>query len=181
MDEHYIIVADLLRRIRQERAALAQLWQGLSEAQMTQRPGPQESWSVKDLIAHIVFWEDVMRDQISKALKGEAISYDGSVDDANAEAYATYRDLPLADVLAEFGASLPRVEDFVRGLSDRQINDVEVCQIFGHPVRYIIAANTTVHYADHLDDLRAYVDRLPPPQTRSPSVPPLDGGRNSHE
>ena len=34
------------------RALLSSQWEGLSEEQMTQRPGPHPEWSVKDIIAH---------------------------------------------------------------------------------------------------------------------------------
>ena len=53
----YMTADDLLARAGSERADLAALWQGLNREQMTRRPGPQPDWSVKDLIAHITWWE----------------------------------------------------------------------------------------------------------------------------
>ena len=35
------------------RALLSSQWEGLSEEQMTQRPGPHPEWSVKDIIAQM--------------------------------------------------------------------------------------------------------------------------------
>jgi hypothetical protein len=49
--------AELIEAIRSERAELEALWAGATEEQMTRRPGPQADWSVKDLIAHLVSWE----------------------------------------------------------------------------------------------------------------------------
>ena len=45
-------------------------------------------------------------------------------------------------------------------LTDEQINDTAICQIFGKPLRHFIAANTYAHYADHLDDLQAYIAKI---------------------
>ena len=151
---------ELLEQAKAERAKLAALWRGLSDAQMTCRPGPQADWSVKDVIAHIVWWEDAMLDLCARALTGADIVIDGTVDDANASAYAEKRDISLAATLADWQDSLARVEVFLAGLSDEQINDSAVCQIFGNPLRRFIVANTSQHYADHIDDLRAYVKRL---------------------
>ena len=50
-DNTHMAPRDLLERIRKDRAALAALWDGLTEEQMVRRPGPQEDWSVRDLIA----------------------------------------------------------------------------------------------------------------------------------
>ena len=164
MDEHglepHITIDALLERTRRERAELAALWSGLSDARMTARPGPQADWSVKDVIAHISWWEAAMCDLIPRAIAGETIAFDGTVDDANTSAFNESRDAPLDAVLEGFDASLAQVEALLRTLSDEQINDAAVCQIFGKPLRHFIAANTYGHYADHLDDLRAYVTRL---------------------
>lgn len=164
MDEYglepYITVNDLLRRTIRERNRLAQLWQGLSAAQMTRRPGPQADWSVKDMIAHIAWWEAAMCDLAPRVIAGETIDFDGAVDDANSTAFGENRDLPLGAVLDDFEASLARVESLLRTLSDQQINDAAICQIFGKPLRHFIAANTYGHYADHLDDLKAYIEEV---------------------
>ena len=149
-------VAELLRRAKEERAALAQLWQSLDAAQMTRRPGPQADWSVKDMIAHIVWWEGALCDLLPRIIAGEDISFDGTVEEANASAFAQARDMPLSTVLENFERSWARLEAALAPLSDAQVNDVACCQIFGKPLRHFIAANTFGNYADHLQDLKAY-------------------------
>lgn len=164
MDEHgvepYITIEALLERTKRERSELAALWRNLNDAQMTARPGPQADWSVKDLIAHISWWEAAMCDLIPRAIAGDTIAFEGTVDDANISAFEESRDAPLDAVLEEFDGGLAQVAALLRTLSDEQINDAAICQIFGKPLRHFIAANTYGHYADHLDDLRAYVEGI---------------------
>jgi uncharacterized protein (TIGR03083 family) len=156
---------DILARAREEREALAQLWQGLSDEQMTGRPGPQPDWSVKDVIAHITWWEQSMVNWVSRALSGEMLARTETPDEINARIHADNRDLPLSDVLTLFDASFPLVEALLERLDDDEINDASVCNIRDMPLLYFIVGNTFAHYADHLEDMRAYVESLSPPQT----------------
>ena len=158
--DEFITIDDMLTRARGDRARLAALWRDLSEAQMMARPGPQADWSVKDLIAHISFWEGALCDLLPRALQGESIDFEGTVADLNRSVHEEHRDQSLALALADFDASFARLESLLEELDDDAINDAARYQIFGKPLRHFIAANTTVHYADHLADLRAYVERL---------------------
>jgi hypothetical protein len=166
MNEEFITYMkkdDLLARIRQDRAAFAGLWHGLTDAQMTARPAIQPTWSVKDLIAHITYWESYMIERLSHVLAGgidKRLRSDEEVDTINASVYAAHKDDALADVLAAFDASLPRVEALIAPLSDEQVNDVSLYAGMEIPPLYVIIGNTFGHYADHIDDLRAYSGRL---------------------
>ena len=66
MFDHYTAV---LERIRKDREVLAALWGGLTEERMVRHPGPQEDWSVKDLIAHTMWWEDFILQRGSRDLQ----------------------------------------------------------------------------------------------------------------
>ena len=83
---------DLLERARTERAELALLWRGLSDEQMTRRPGPQPDWSVKDVIAHITWWEQSMVNWVKRALSGEMLTRTETPDEINARVHADNRD-----------------------------------------------------------------------------------------
>lgn len=159
----YMKKGDLLARIRQDRAAFAALWHGLTDAQMTARPAIQPTWSVKDLIAHITYWESYMIERLSHVLAGGAdkrLRSDEEVDTINANVYTAHKDDALVDVRAAFDASLPRVEALIAPLTDEQINDASLYTGMEIPPLYVIIGNTFGHYADHIDDLRAYVERL---------------------
>ncbi len=159
----YMSGDDLLVRARSERAALAATWQGLSEADMIARPGPHPEWSVKDLIAHICWWEGSTTNLVSRALSGEMIASPKTTDEVNASVYADNRDLPLATALELFEASFQPLENLLRRMTDAEINDPAVCNIRDIPLLYFLVGNTFAHYADHIEDLRAYVAELPPP------------------
>ena len=164
----YMTAEDLLARAGSERADLAALWQGLNREQMTRRPGPQPDWSVKDLIAHITWWEQSATNWVSRALSGEMLTRTETPDELNARVHADNRDLPLETVLATFDASWKPLEDLLMRLTDEEINDAEVCNIREMPLLYFLVGNTYAHYADHVDELQAYVGSLPPPQTPPP-------------
>lgn len=156
----YMSGADLLERAARERAELEALWLGLDKAEMTRRPGPHPEWSVKDIIAHITWWEQTAANWVSRALTGEMLTRAETPDEINARVYEDNRDLPLAAVLEMFDASFPALEALIKRLTDDEINDAEVCDIRGMPLLYFLVGNSFAHYADHVDDLRAYVERL---------------------
>ncbi|MCY4466748.1 MAG: ClbS/DfsB family four-helix bundle protein [Chloroflexi bacterium] len=155
----YMTAEDLLARARTERADLAALWQGLNHEQMTRRPGPQPGWSVKDLIAHITWWEQTAANWVSRALTGEMLTRTESPDELNARIFADNRDLPLETVLEMFEASWKPLEELLLRLTDEEINDVEVCNIRDMPLLYFLVGNTFAHYADHVDQLQDYARR----------------------
>ena len=158
--DDYMTADDLLSRARDERERLMALWSELSEAEMTALPGPQEDWSVKDMIAHIAWWQEAMVNWASAALRGEMIAHTQTVDEVNARVYAENRDMPLAAVLEAFEASFARVESLLERVTDDEINDPELCNINGAALKLYIGGNTFVHYADHIDELAAYVKRM---------------------
>lgn len=152
---------DLLARIRKDRAGFAQLWDGLSDEQMTQRPGPQEDWSVKDLIAHITWWEKHMVERVMKLLFKKDTSRSTDFDAINAKVFAENKDRSLEDVLTEFDGHLEAVESLIRNLTDEQLNDSDYLSfdgeesILGH-----VIGNTWGHYGDHYGDLKGYVEGI---------------------
>ncbi len=156
----YMSADDLLERARRERAELEALWLGLDNAEMTRRPGLHPEWSVKDMIAHITWWEQTATNWVSRALTGEMLARTETPDEINARVFADNRDLPLNTVLEMFQASFPPLENLLLRMTDEEINDAEVCDIRGMPLLYFLVGNTFAHYADHVDDLRAYADGL---------------------
>ncbi len=165
----YMTAEDLLARARAERDALALLWQGLSDEQMTRRPGPQPDWSVKDLIAHITWWEQTACNWVSRALSGEMLSRTETPDEINARVHTDNRDLSLQTVLDAFDASWKPLEDLLLRMTDEEINDPQVCNIRDMPLLYFLVGNTFAHYADHYEQLSAYAESSPPAQAPPPN------------
>lgn len=150
----------LWRRIQNDRAAFAAVWADLSREQMVARPGPQEDWSVKDLIAHITWWEQFLLERLTKWLNGETLVPLTDYDAKNAEIFEAYKDVPLEIVLDEFDASLLDLEEALAQLDDEQLHDPDRYPTWGRPLFAFWAGNTFGHYGDHIADLQAYVRRI---------------------
>jgi hypothetical protein len=157
----YMTQQEILERIRTTRAGFARLWEGLTEAQMVQRPGPQSDWSVKDLIAHIIFWETFMTRSITAILHSEAPLPSDDYDTINARVFEENKDRALADVLTQFKSNLADAEQVILNLTDEAINDPNhFPKRSGRPVINLIYGNTFGHYEEHAPDLKRYVDSL---------------------
>jgi len=150
-----------LDRIHNDRRALAALWYGLTEEQMVRIPGSQQDWSVKDLIAHITWWESFILGRVTGLIKGEKSKPAESQDVLNARAYEQLKDVPLDEVLGAFEANWSKLEALISALSVEQINTPAYYRTYdGIALLPILGAGTFNHYPSHMVDLRAYVDRL---------------------
>ena len=156
----YMSGNDLLKRTRQDRADFASLWNGLTESQMTQYPGPQHDWSVKDLIVHIIWWENYMVERIGKIVAGTDEATNLDLDEINAEILEDNKDRPLAEVLADFENNLAGVEALIISLTDEQINNADAVDYGGRQLLKFLMSDTFGHYAVHRPDLEAYVGQI---------------------
>lgn len=153
--------AELLRRIRESRAALERTVDRLSEAQLT-TPG-SDGWSVKDHLAHVAAWEESLLALLEGRDRNVAIgidpttsaSSDSDVDAINAIVQRRSRERSLADVLATFHDSHARILTALDRLSD-----ADLLRPYSHyqpnvqphdprPVIGWIDGNTWDHYDEH--------------------------------
>ncbi len=149
--------SELLERIRAGREEIAALWADLTPDEM-QRPGMHGGWSVKDVVAHLIFWERRMLEHVPKLLAGFQFP-PMELDALNAQVYAENRDRPPDDLLAEFGDLFPAVIVGVEALSDADLAR-RVGALDGAALWQYVADNTCGHYEEHLPDLRAWVAQL---------------------
>jgi hypothetical protein len=149
----------LLDYILSERAKLAALWDDLTLEQMTQRPGPQPDWSVKDLIAHIVWYEEDGMALIDALLRGDEPNWIRDVDETNAETFRRNEFRTLEEVLTDFDAVPHKLEAQLSRITERELNDAGVFpQSRGESLLDYYEGNTYGHYDDHYDDLKRYVE-----------------------
>jgi hypothetical protein len=162
MDEkiNYMSGIDLLARVKKDRTEFASLWAGLTEAQVLQRPGPQDDWSVKDLIAHITYWENYMIERIGKIIAGTDSPGNRELDDINAQLFEDNKDRTLDDITSDFDANLQRLESFITGLTDEQINDAGAVDYGGKQLLKFLISDTFGHYGMHQPDLEGYVKQV---------------------
>lgn len=149
--------AELWAEIQKARSEYSAVYAGLSEEEMTRRPGPQEDWSVKDQIVHLIWWEDYALVRGALLLAGERTSKRKDFDAINAQVFAMGEHLPLADVLAAFESNLKRLGALCEGISEEQLNDEADNR---RPPYWLLVTDTFEHYREHQPDLERYVASL---------------------
>jgi uncharacterized protein (TIGR03083 family) len=155
-----ITTADMLDALRRERAA----WEALLAQVPPQRlaePGVDGDWSVKDVVAHIAFFEwEMVRLLETRSLAGASDLWGLPTDARNAAIYQQVRDRPLDAVLANSKQAYVRLLTAVGGLPDSALRDPTAFE--GMPPDWvpldIIAQNSTEHYAAHAQDIRAWLE-----------------------
>jgi hypothetical protein len=96
---------------------------GLSNSRLTE-PGVVGDWSVKDIIAHVTWWEEEALRHLPVIMAGDrpprySVTY-GGIDAFNAMMAERKRDLSLADVLTQQNDTHQRLIDFIQSVSEDQ-------------------------------------------------------------
>jgi hypothetical protein len=104
--------ATLLEKVQRAYEQLNTLLAPLSEEQKT-TPGVNGSWSVKDNLAHITAWQDLLPARIQSWITGhspaEFLPEFETEDEVNEYIYQQNKDRPLAEVEAAFKSVLRAV------------------------------------------------------------------------
>jgi hypothetical protein len=162
MDEQaeQISRSELLEAIRTEHNRLEVTLAQLDEAQMI-RPGVVGDWSVKDILAHIVAWEQRMVRWVGEALQGKLPADPDNWDQVhalNAQIYQENRDRSLADVLEEFPRSYQEALHVAETTGEKDLLDPgRFAWREGKPLWKVVAANTCWHYREHDESIRAWL------------------------
>lgn len=166
-----IAKAELLATIDAEHDRLAVTLRQLSDEQLVQ-PGVEGDWSVKDLLAHITWWEQRLIQLLESAARGEAPpslllpgeDWDAAIPRLNDAAYAASRDRALDDVREAFERSFAQVVAVVSGCSEHDLFDpAGLNGIVPEAAFHMIAANTYEHYQEHRETIRAWIEMLHAP------------------
>ncbi len=152
--------ADLLDVLRRERAAWDALLAQVPPQRLTE-PGVDGDWSVKDVVAHVAFFEwEMVRLLETCSLAGASDLWGLPTDARNATIYEQVRDRPLDAVLADAQQAYARLLEAVGGLPDSALRDPAAFEEM--PPDWvpldIIAQNSTEHYAHHAQDIRAWLE-----------------------
>jgi uncharacterized protein (TIGR03083 family) len=153
--------AELLKDIRAEWALWEALLGEIEEAQMTQ-PGAAGEWSVKDVIAHITWFEREMVGMLqARALVGSDL-WQLPTDERNARIFEENQDRPLQDVLAEAQQVHRQFLEEFEALAEDDLADPH--RFPGMPEDWqpwiVIAGNSNEHYRDHSRDVRTWLEKL---------------------
>jgi len=143
-----------LEKLRTSRARWEAALARLDQSQM-ETPGKAGPWSVKDIIAHLIWFEREMVGLLNaRALVGSAL-WNLPQDERNAAIYAENRHRSLYQVLAEAPKVYRQMLAGVEGLSDEELNDPK--RFINMPEDWvpweILAQNSYEHYDAHLPDI----------------------------
>lgn len=155
--------AGLIEFARQGRERFGQLVTSLDEARMSE-PNVQGVWSVKDIVAHVVAWEELMVGWLGEAARGETPDLpafeQGAIDALNERMYAQHRAEPLAQVLATFDRFEKRVIESVQAVpEDDLFASCRLGWMEDDPLWHLVGANTFWHYPSHAKAIRAWLER----------------------
>jgi hypothetical protein len=125
---------------------------GLSGAQMTE-PGVVEDWSVKDLIAHVTWWEEEALHHLPNILEGRrpprySTKY-GGIDAFNAMMTERRQDAGLEEVLQQQEESHRRLVAYIRSVPEEHF-------VTETRFRRRLRLDTYSHYPLHAREIREW-------------------------
>lgn len=152
----------LLHEIERAHQDMVRLLAALRAEEKT-APILEEGWSVKDSLAHLVDWEKMTLDWLTRSLRGEHVKrfregflYDDEtereavMEKLNAHLFTQNKNRALDDVMQDFRATHRAILDFVAQMNENDIFDPQrFAWRNGSPAFDLIAGNTFEHYDEH--------------------------------
>ena len=138
------------------RETLSALWQGYSEEIMTMRPGPHPEWSVKDIIAHLCWWETFAINRVAVIAAGLEIKSIEDFDTLNKKVDELLVGLPLDVVLETFEVNKKQILHLIDQFTFEEWSDETRPNYPNFSMLLLLGANTVGHYHDHIPDLKAF-------------------------
>ncbi len=140
-------VADLLQRIEDSWSAFLTSLDDLTEDQL-QEPNVIGEWSLKELLGHIAFWDDLGRENAALALSGQTREFDD------------FEEMNQADHAARQGRTLAEERAAMHQAHAALVADLEErAELDATAIDAAIAGATYEHYDEHLADVSAWRER----------------------
>jgi hypothetical protein len=143
---------------RKDRAEYERLLAEVDEEQMLE-PGLPGAWSVKDVIAHVNWYEQEMVVLLETRVFAGSELWELPADDRNIPIHEQNKDLPLGEVLLESNRVFERLWELVGQLTDEDL--MQASHFDEMPGDWepwqVIASNTYEHYQEHNLDIRAWL------------------------
>ncbi|HYN87860.1 MAG TPA: DinB family protein [Ardenticatenaceae bacterium] len=154
--------AKLLERLIDGRARWDEALAGIDESHLAE-PGASGEMSIKDLIAHVTWYEHEMVGLLDqRALVGSEL-WGLSDAERNAAILAANRERPLGEVRAEAQRVFEQLVEAVRSLSDEEL--VDASKYRDMPADWVpwqlLADNSYEHYEHHMPDVEALAREEP--------------------
>ena len=148
----------LLKRLHTEWDALTESYAGLSDSELLE-PGVTGAWSIRDIIAHVTWWEEEALTHLPLILAGGrpprySVTY-GGIDAFNAQRTEQRMALSLAAVLEQ--------RDDVHRRLIALVEDAPEAQLGGETrFRRRLRLDTYGHYPKHARAIRRWRERRSP-------------------
>ena len=157
-----VVKAEFVARVRRSRAAWDSLLGDISREEM-QKPGFCGDWSLKDVIAHITWYERAMvRLLQARALVGSSL-WELPLQERNAAIFNENKDANLEQLLGESQRVFAELTSELDALADDDLDDP--ARFPGMPLDWkpwrVIASNTYEHYDDHASQAEAWLAARP--------------------
>lgn len=120
------------------------------------------NWSIKDVLAHIVAWEQRMISWVGQAARGVLPNIpldDDTINALNDQSYHQDKDLPLAQVIQAYERSYKQALTFAENTPEEVLFTKNLLEGRENPYWITIAANTCWHYQEHREALEQYLSR----------------------
>ena len=152
-EQKHISKGALLSLMSNGYATFDALLNGLNEEDLLTTPGVNGSWSIKDNIAHLTWWQQRVLTTLQQVRdSGGADPIDPmnglSEDEINERVYQENKDRPLQAVWDDFRAVSPALIKHVETLTEEQINN-PLTSTRKYPLFGWILGNTFGHYHEH--------------------------------
>ena len=153
--------ATLLEAFRRSREDLETLLSRFDDEQML-RPGVEATWSLKELMWHIVAWEMGLCRWLAAAVTGEEPTdfprTDADVDQMNATFDVEGQRLSLAEVQQAFAGAYSQVAEAILAVPEADLLDpARFAWRQGQPLWHMVGGNTFWHYQEHAETIRAWL------------------------
>ena len=147
--------SQLLDRVALAWTEFAQSYAGLTESEMLE-PGVTGQWSVRDIIAHVTWWEEESLTHLPGILQGRkpprySTTY-GGIDAFNAQMAERKKHLSLAEVVREQDRTHRRLIALIEAAPDDQITSETKW-------RHRLRLDTYGHYPKHAAAIRRWRQR----------------------
>jgi hypothetical protein len=120
------------------------------------RPGTWGEWSLKDLLAHLAYWQQHSTEILQRAAAGDigesSATDDPSVDEVNQHIYQANRDRPLADMLEAFEVGHLAFRTAIKSLPPSVYVENE-------RVRMEVGWDGYLHYDEHRADIERAIQQ----------------------
>lgn len=151
---------ELLERIRGGRGELEAVLATIDDDGMADA-GLPGGWSVKDLLAHIGWWERRIVNAYETLRRSEvpdSVSDAESLDELNAHVFDTHRDWPLAQVRQEEAEAYRALLEVAEKAPEGDLFDQDrFAWTEGRAFFELVCDNSWGHYEEHVPDVKAWL------------------------